>query len=91
MPLGEKPVAYELLYLLGKIEKAKQVCHCGAISSDCFAYLHLGKPKFMNESTVALSLFDGIQVLALQVLDECQAQRLGVTAFADEGWNRSPA
>jgi hypothetical protein len=51
----------------------------------------MGQAKIADQLTVALSLFDWVQVFALEILDECQAEHLLIGYFTDISRDRRPS
>jgi hypothetical protein len=70
---------------------AKQICDRGAILPDRVSYLLLRQPELVNEALIALRLLKGIEVGALEILDERKREHGPVVELMNDGGNLCPA
>ena len=73
-----------ILNLRIKLQETHRVGHGRTTFSDAFANFFLSEAKFLGKALVGCGLLDGIQSLALEILDQCELQHLLVRSFADD-------
>ena len=66
-------------------QDAQQVGHAAALLAQHLGQLLLGRAVGIHQAAVGLGLLDGAQVLALDVLQQRDLQRLGLGVGADQG------
>ena len=69
----------------GELEQAQEVGDRGAVLAGALRHLLLGEAEFAGEALVGAGLLDGIEVLALEVLDDGDLHGLLVGDLADDG------
>ena len=70
---------------VGEVEEAQGVGDGGAGLADALGDLFLGEAGFVGEGAVGEGFFDGVEVGALEVLDEGHLAHFEVGGGADEG------
>ncbi len=68
------PVPYRLLYVRRQLQQAQVVGHRAALLLHAVRHLFLCQAAFVHQLAVAQRYFYSIQVLALQVLQQCHFQ-----------------
>jgi hypothetical protein len=81
----------ELQDLLRKFEETEEVGDRGAVFAGALRHLFLGESEFAGEALVGVGLLDGIEILALEVLDDRDLHCLLVRDLADDGRDRGLA
>ena len=69
----------------GELEQAQEVGDRGAVLAGALRHLLLGEAEFAGEALVGAGLLDGIEILALEVLDDGDLHGLLVGDLADDG------
>ena len=69
----------------GQVEQAEGVGDVAAGFADGLAELLLGHAELLEQAAVAFGFLDGVEVLALQVLDQGGGHGVGVGEVADQG------
>ena len=77
-------VAESDLNLGREFQQAQEVGDGGAALADLSAQLFLGEAALINETLVRDGHFDGVEVLAVDVLDEGELKHLFVVGDTDE-------
>ena len=90
MTQGEGPLSDEPLYVFGEGKQAQRISNRGSVLSYGLGDLLMGQSKIIDELSVAFRLFDGVEVLALEVFDEGEREQLLVGNVPNDGGNRSP-
>ena len=70
MPSCQLPALQHILHVDWKLEQPQSVRHRRPASADLFRDLLLGHSKAIAHDLVGSRLFDWIQILTLQVLDQ---------------------
>ena len=70
MPGGERAVLDELQHRLGQRQQPRRVCDGGARFAHALRHIVLRHAVDILQGAVALRLFNGIQILALEVFDQ---------------------
>jgi len=81
---AEAPLRQVVLYRGREFQQSHGIGHGGAAFADAPADLLLGEAEFLGKPGVGGGLFDRIETLALEILDEGQFQDLLVAGFADD-------
>ena len=74
----------EVAHLLRQLEQAQRVGHRRAVLADPLRQLLLRVAELVDEPLVGLGLFDRVEVLALQVLDERELVGLALLDVLDD-------
>ena len=90
MSEGERSVPDKTLHVFWKREKAERVRNCRAVFADGLGHLLVRQSEITDELAIAFSLFDRIEVFALEILDERQAEHLFIGYFANVRGDRRP-
>ena len=69
----------------GELEQAQEVGDRGAVLAGALRHLLLGEAEFAGEALVGAGLLDGVEILALEVLDDGDLHGLLVGDLADDG------
>ena len=77
----------KLLRFLGKIEKTERIGYRGTALRHRLSHLSLSHGAALHEAAIPVSLFDGIQVASLNVLDQSQFQGLIVVGLLNTNRN----
>ena len=85
MPHLQLAVLEQLAHFRGELEQAQQVTHAGTGAADRFGRLLMGEPELADEALERARLFQGIEVLALDVLDERHRNGGFIGNMADDG------
>ena len=80
---AERAVAQQLADAVGQGEQAQGVGDVAAAFADGLAQRVLGQREFVDEAAVAFRLLQGVEVLALEVLDQGGGHGLAVAEIAD--------
>jgi hypothetical protein len=81
---GEAGVAEIALELRREFEQAEGIGHDGTAFADLGGDFLLGELELGNELGVALGLFDGIEVFALEIFDQGEFENGAVVGLADD-------
>ena len=81
---GECAVADFGLYGRGEVHQPQCIGHMAAGFADGLAEGFLRETELVDHTAVALRLFDGVEVLSLEVLDEGRGHGFGFVEWADE-------
>ena len=81
---GEASIAQIDLNVGRELEQAQGVRHDSAALSDFDGDIFLTELKGAHQFGVALCFFEWVEVLALEILDECQFQHGAVVSFAED-------
>ena len=82
---GREPaLGDELLEVAGKLEQAEEVRDGGAVFAGAMADLVVAEVKFACEAFESQGGFDGVEVLALDVLDEGDFEEAVVGEFLND-------
>ncbi len=87
----ERPVTDQLLDILRKREQAQRVGNCGAVLTHRLRHLLVRQTKVADELSIALSLFDRVEILTLEILYQRQTQQLFIADVAYHGRNGGPS
>jgi len=74
MPHLEGAVHQQLLHRAGQVQQAQQVGGGAARASDRLGGLFVGETEILDQALYAMRLFERIEVLALDVLDQRDGQ-----------------
>ncbi len=74
-------------YVFGEAEQAQQVGDSGAGLAHRLGNLGLGQTKLVLQALQGEGFFHRVEVLALDVLDQCHGDGGIVRNLADDGWN----
>ncbi len=77
----------EILHSLGQVEQAHQVCNMAARFADESGERLLAMAELIDQALIGLRFLNGIEILALDILDQGDFQRLGLAEVADNGRN----
>lgn len=83
MPPAEFPFTHRGLDFLWKFQQAEKIGDGRALFADAFGHLFLCELTFLNQAPVRDPDFNGVQMLALQVLDQSEFQHLLVRLHTD--------
>ena len=75
----------ELLHPVGQLEQPERVGDARPVPADALADLLLCQPELLDEPSIALGLLEGVEVGALEVLDQGQLEGLGRRDVTDHG------
>ena len=81
---GDFPLAHLLLHAVRQGEQPHGVGHGAAAFAKALGGHLLGQAVFFNELAAALCHLDGVQILPLQIFNECQRGGLFVGDFLDD-------
>ena len=84
VPRTEASLRQVVLHLGCEFQKAHGIGYGRAAFADASADLFLGETEFLGKPRVGGGLFDGIEPLALEILDEGQFQDLLIACLADD-------
>ena len=84
VPHFKLPAHHHGFHFVGERQKAQEVGGRGARTADRLSGVFVGEGKLFDEALDALSLFDGIQVFALDVFNERDGERVFVVHGADD-------
>ena len=84
---GNDPGPQCFLHCIGQVQQAQRVADVAAGLADSLTDSVLGQAELVDEALIALGLVDRVEILALQVLDQCDGGGIRVRQFADEGWH----
>ena len=84
MPHFKLPAHHHGFHFVGKRQKAQEVGGRRTRTADRLGGVFVGEGKLFDEALDALSLFDGVQIFALDVLDERDGKRVLVVDGADD-------
>jgi len=84
-------LAQHRLDLVGEVEEAERVRHRGAAPAEVLGELGLGCAELVDQPPVPGGLLDGVQVLALEVLDQRDLEEIPLVHFADDHGHRREA
>jgi hypothetical protein len=85
MSHGDRSRPHPILHGAGEAQQAQAVGHRRPLPADLRGQLRLGPAELVEEGAVGLGLLDGIEPLALQVLDERQLQAPLFGHLPDDG------
>ena len=85
VPAGKLAAFQQLAHIGAESEQAQAVCHGRARFADARGGFLLRHLIVFHQGLVALGLFDGVEILALQVFDQRQLGHLAVVCFNDDG------
>ena len=77
----------QLLGALGKVEQTERVGHRGTTFGHHLRDLRLRHIAAFHEATISIRFLDGVQIRALDVLDERELERVVVVSFFDADGN----
>jgi len=80
---GELALLQKLAHRVGQVQEPGGVGNGGAGLAHPLGHLLLGHAVLVHEDLVAVGLFDGVQILPLEVLDEAQLHDLLVVGLDD--------
>ncbi len=83
MPSSDLIFKEELLSILRKVEQSQSVCDGRPTFGDCLCNICLSHLTAFHKAPVSISLFDGIQVRALDILDQCKLKRFIIIDILD--------
>ena len=73
----------QLLRFLGQLKQTKRICNGRATLRHSLGNLRLRHIQTLHHATIAIGLFDRIQIGTLDVLDKCKFQRLVIIGILD--------
>ena len=76
MPLAQRPCHEHLLDVIRELEQADEVGHARPAAPDGAGHIGLRLPEVLHQDGQGLCCFDGVQVLAHEVLDQAHLQAL---------------
>ena len=82
---GQAALFEEFLDRLFEFQQADGVCNGGAVFAGTFGDLLLGEVEFVGQALKCVCLLDGIEILALEVLDQRHFERHLITNVANDG------
>ena len=85
MPLAQTAVGNRRLDALVELQEAERVGDRGPGTADLAGDLVLGQAKLLLELAEGVRLLDRVEVLTLDVLDQCQLELLAIGELADHG------
>ena len=83
MPAGQPAVLHHGPHRLAQVQQPQGVGHGGTGLAYTFGRFLLGHVVLLHQHLVPLGLFDGVQILTLQVLDHGQLHGLAVVGLND--------
>src|SRR5215467_9978439 len=83
----EPPCPQILLEFVGQPQKAQRIGDRGAVTADPLSQLFLRPPELSQQAAIRLRLFDRVQVLAQEILDERKLEALGVRRLPNDRGN----
>jgi hypothetical protein len=84
---GEAPFFEEVLDRPLKFQQSDGVSDRGSVFAGALGYLLLGEDEFVHQALKGAGLFDGIQILALEILDQGHLERHLVAHVANDSRN----
>ena len=81
---AERPLLHHFLHRRRQGQQAQHVDDVAATSAEVPGQILRGMPELLDQPTVAIRLFDCIEVLPLNVLDERELQRLPIVKRAND-------
>ena len=88
VPCADQLLADQALHSRRKLEEAEQVRHCGTTPTDTLGDLILGVGEVFDQLLVRGGFFQGVQVLAMEVLHQRLFQQCLIVSGADHHRNR---
>jgi len=85
MPEGELPFLDERLDFVRETKEPQGISDRSSIAADAAGDLLLGQSQPFDEPLIGLGFLDGIEVFALDVLNEREFQHLFIRDIADDG------
>ena len=82
---GELALLQQQVYRVGKGQQPQGVGNGGAGLAHPLGHLLLGETVFAHEHLVAVGLFNRVQILPLEVLNEAELHHLAVVGLDDDG------
>ena len=81
VPNGDSPLLEERLRIRVQVKKPHGVGDRGSALADAFGDLILGETEIAMEPFVGAGLFDGIEIFALEVLDQRELEHLAIACL----------
>jgi hypothetical protein len=83
---GEEALGEEGADGVAEVEEPHGIGDGGAVAADAFGDVFLAEPEFLCEAGVGFGFFDGVEVFALEVLDESHFEDIAVAGESfDDG------
>ena len=70
--------------LAWQVQQSQRVCHCRTTFANSPCDVLLRQLELIRQALVGTCLLHRIEVLALQILDECELQRLGIVSISHD-------
>ena len=83
MPGGKLAATHKVLNFVRKCQKAHHVCDVTAAFSKCLSQFFLSMAKPINELSITLRFFHGVEIGTLDVFDDGDLQNLDVIEITD--------
>src|SRR3546814_6822655 len=87
MPHGERSVADQRLHAFGQVEQAHQIRDMAARLADQLRERFLIMAEILDQPAIGARLFDRVEVLTLDILDQRDLIGRGIVEFAHECGN----
>src|SRR5690606_33598582 len=87
VPDGEQRLGEVALQFPIQLQQSEGIRHGGSPLSNAFRRLLLREVEIADQTGVAIRLFDRVEALALQILDETERSRGRVARVNDAGWD----
>ncbi len=71
----------------GQVKQTQRIADMGTRLPHGLGEPFLSEPEFLDQAVVALCLFEGVEVLALEVLHQGDGERVRVGEVSDQSWS----
>ncbi len=82
---GEFSLPHHLLDVFGQFQESHVIGEGGAVFPDAFGGLLLGELEACGVASVGFGAFDGVQIAAVDIFDECPLEHVLFFGAADDG------